>query len=95
MELVFRGLKRGWPLDTLLSDSPEGMQRQVAVALSTYGSLLRYHAGGAVSVQARPRRVKRALHEALFAAGGAEGERRAHARQTRRDAGLPLLRAAG
>jgi hypothetical protein len=71
------------------------MQMQVAVALSTYGLLLLSHAGATLALQALQRRVKRALHEALFAAGGAEGERRAHLRQTRRDAGLPLLRAAG
>jgi hypothetical protein len=81
--------------DTLLSDSPGGMQRQVAVALITYGVLLLYQAGGAWSLKTLQRRVKRTLHEARLAAGGVEGERRAHARQTRRDAGLPLLRAAG
>ena len=65
------------------------------MALLTYGVLLLYHAGGALSLKALQRRVKRALHEALFAAGVAEGERRAHVRQTHRDAGLPLLRATG
>ena len=92
---MFRWLKRVLQLDTLLSYSPGGIQMQVAVALLTYGLLLLYHAGGALSLKARQRRVKRALHEALFAAGVAEGERRAPARQTRREAGLPLLRAAG
>jgi IS4 transposase len=95
IEIVFRWLKRVLQLDTLISYSPGGIQMQVAVALITYGLLLLYHAGGALSLKALQRRVKRALHETLFAAGVAEGERRAHARQTRRDAGLPLLRAAG
>jgi DDE family transposase len=95
IEIVFRWLKRVLQLDTLISYSPGGIQMQVAVALITYGLLLLYHAGGTLSLKALQRRVKRALHEALFAAGVAEGERRAHARRTRRDAGLPLLRAAG
>jgi len=95
IEIVFRWLKRVLQLDTLISYSPGGIQMQVAVALITYGMLLLYHAGGALSVKALQRRVKQALHEALFAAGVAEGERRAHARQTRRNAGLPLLQAAG
>jgi hypothetical protein len=95
IEIVFRWLKRVLQLDTLISYSPGGIQMQVAVALITYGLLLLYHAGGILSLKALPRRVKRALHEALFAAGVAEGERRAHLRQTRRDAGLSLLRAAG
>lgn len=95
IEIVFRWLKRVLQLDTLISVSPGGIQMQVAVALITYGVLLLYHAGGALSLKALQRQVKRALHEALFAAGVAEGERRAHARRTRRDAGLPLLRAAG
>ena len=95
IEIVFRWLKRVLQLDTLISVSPGGIQMQVAVALITYGVLLLYPAGGALSLKALQRRVKRALHEALFAAGVAEGERRAHVRQTRRDAGLPLLRATG
>jgi IS4 transposase len=95
IEIVFRWLKRVLQLDTLISISPGGIQMQVAVALLTYGVLLLYHAGGALSVKALQRRVKRALHEALFAAGVAEGERRAHVRRTRRDAGLSLLRSAG
>ena len=41
------------------------------------------------------RQLKRALHDALYAAGVAEGERRAHERGTLLDAGLPLLREAG
>jgi hypothetical protein len=92
---VFRWLKRGLQLDTLRSDSPGGMPRQGAVALITYGLRLLYPAGGALSLQGLPRRVKRALPEALFAAGVGEGERRAQEREIRREAGLPLLRAAG
>ncbi len=95
IKIVFRWLKRVLQLDTLISYSPAGIQMQVAVALITYGLLLLYHAGGALSLKALQRRVKQALHEALFAAGVAEGERRAHARQTRQHAGLPLLQAAG
>lgn len=95
IEIVFRWLKRVLQLDTLISYSPGGIAMQVAVALITYGLLLLYHAGGALSVKALQRRVKRALHEALFAAGVAEGERRARERRARRDAGLPLLREAG
>jgi DDE family transposase len=94
-EIVFRWLKRVLQLDTLISYSPGGIEMQVAVALITYGLLLLYHAGGALSLKALQRRVKRALHEALFAAGVAEGERRAQERRARRDAGLPLLREAG
>lgn len=68
---------------------------QVAVALIIYGLLILYHAGGALSLRALRRQVKRALHEALFAAGVAEGERRARERKARCDVGLPLLREAG
>jgi IS4 transposase len=93
--IVCRWLKRVLQLDTLISYSPGGRAMQVAVALITYGLLLLYHAGGALSLKALQRRVKRALPEALFAAGVAEGERRAHERRVRRDAGLPLLREAG
>ena len=50
---------------------------------------------GALSLKALQRWVKRALHEALFAAGVAEGKRRAWERKARRDVGLPLLREAG
>ena len=95
IEIVFRWLKRVLQLDTLISYSPGGIQLQVAVALITYGLLLLYHAGGALSVKALQRRVKQALHEALFAAGVAEGERRAQERKRRTDAGVPLLRATG
>lgn len=95
IESVFRWRKRGLQLDTLLSYRPGGIQRQVAVALITDGLLLRYHAGGALSLKGLQRRVKRALHEALFAAGVVEGERRAQEREIRREAGLPLLREAG
>jgi len=93
--IVFRWRKRVLQLDPLLRDSPGGLQRQGAVALSTYGLLLLYHAGGALSLKGLQRRVKRALHEALFAAGVGEGERRAQEREIRRKAGLPLLREAG
>jgi IS4 transposase len=95
IEIVFRWLKRVLQLDTLISYSPGGIAMQVAVALITYGLLLLYHAGGALSLKALQRRVKRALHEALFAAGVAEGERRAQERRARREADLPLLREAG
>jgi IS4 transposase len=95
IEIVFRWLKRGLQLDTLISYSPGGIAMQVAVALLTYGVLLLYHAGGALSLKALQRRVKRALHEALFAAGVAEGERRAQERKRRANAGEPLLRATG
>lgn len=95
IEIVFRWLKRVLQLDTVISDSPGGIAIQVAVALITYGRLLLYHAGGALSLKALQRRIKRALHEALFAAGVAEGERRAQERSARREAGLPLLRKAG
>lgn len=95
IEIVFRWLKRVLQLDTLISYSPGGIELQVAVALITYGLLLLYHAGGALSLKALQRQVKRALHEALFAAGVAEGERRARERKARCDAELPLLREAG
>jgi len=95
IEIVFRWLKRVLQLDTLISYSPGGIQMQVAVALITYGILLLYHAGGALSVKALQQRVKQALHEALFAAGVAEGERRAQERKRRADADVPLLRATG
>ena len=48
-----------------------------------------------MSLKALQRRVKRALPEALFAAGVAEGERRVRERRARLDASLPLLREAG
>lgn len=95
IEIVFRWLKRVLQLDTLISYSPGGIELQVAVALITYGLLLLYHAGGALSLKALQRQLKRALHEALFAVGVAEGERRAHERGALLDAGLPLLREAG
>ena len=95
IEIVFRWLKRVLQLDTLISYSPGGIEMQVAVALIPYGLMLLYHAGGTLSLKALQRRVKRALHEALFAAGVAEGERRAQERRARQEAGLPLLREAG
>jgi len=93
--MVFRWLKRGLQLDPVISYSPGGIGRQVAVALITDGLLLLYQAGGALSLKALQRRVKPAVHEALFAAGVAEGERRAQERGRRAAAGLPLLREAG
>ena len=95
IEIVFRWLKRVLQLDTLISVSPSGIEMQVAVALITYGLLLLYQAGNTLSLKALQRRVKRALHEALFAAGVAEGERRAQERERRANAGLPRLRATG
>ncbi len=95
IEIVFRWLKRVLRLDTLISYSPGGIEMQVAVALITYGLLLLYHAGGALSLKALQRQLKRALPDALYAAGVAEGERRAHERGALLDAGLPLLREAG
>jgi Transposase DDE domain len=82
IEIVCRWLKRVLQLDTLISVSPAGIAMQVAVALIVYGLLLLYHEGGTLSVKGLPRRVKTELHRALFAAGVAEGERRAQARAT-------------
>ena len=79
IEIVFRWLKRVLQLDTLISVSPAGIAMQVAVALIVYGVLLLYHAGGALSLKALQRRIKTELHGAIFAAGIAEGERRARA----------------
>jgi hypothetical protein len=95
IEIVWRWLKRVLQLDTLISYSPGGVAMQVAVALLTYGLLLLYHAEGPLSLKALQRQVKRSLHQALFAAGVAEGERRTRERGARQDAGLPLLREAG
>ena len=92
---MFRGLKRVLQFDTLRSDSPGGIPLQVAVALSIDGLRLRYPAGAAGSLPALQRRVKRALHAALFAARVAAGERRAQERTRQADAGVPLLRATG
>jgi Transposase DDE domain len=80
IEIVFRWLKQLLQLDTLISVSPAGIAMQVAVALIVYGVLLLYHAGGALSLKALQRRLKTELHGAIFAAGVAEGERRARAR---------------
>jgi hypothetical protein len=82
IEIVFRWLKRVLQLDTLISVSPAGIAMQVAVALIVYGLLLLYHEGGTLSLKALQRRVKTELHGAIFAAGVAEGERRAQARTT-------------
>jgi len=93
IEIVFRWLKRVLKLDELISVSPKGVEMQVAVALLVYGVLLQYHHGGALSLKAIQRRIKTELHRALFAAGMAEGERRARARTAA--PGPPLLRAVG
>jgi IS4 transposase len=79
-EIVFRWLERVLKLDELISVSPAGIEMQVAGALIAYGLLLLYHAGGPLSLKAIQRRVKTAMNEAIFAAGVAEGERRARAR---------------
>lgn len=92
MESVFRWLKRGLQLDTLISVSPAGIAMQVAVALIVYGLLLLYHEGGALSLKALQRRLKTELHGAIFAAGVAEGERRQRTRTTSGPS-PPLLRA--
>ena len=94
IEIVFRWLKRVLQLDTLISVSPAGIAMQVAVALITYGLLLLYHAGGALSLTALQRRVKAELHGAIFAAGVAEGRRQERDRTTSGFA-LPRLRAVG
>jgi Transposase DDE domain len=80
IEIVFRWLKCVLKLDELISVSPAGIERQGAVALIAYGVMLLYHAGGTLALKAIQRRITIALHEALFAAGVAEGERRARAR---------------
>jgi IS4 transposase len=94
IEIVFRWLKRVLQLDTLISVSPKGVEMQVAVALLVYGVLLQYHHGGALSLKALQRRLQTELHRALFAAGVAEGERRARAR-TVGSLSPPRLRAVG
>jgi hypothetical protein len=80
IEIVFRWLKRVLRLDDLISVSPKGLELQVAVALIIYGVMVQYHQGGTLSLKAIQRRLKTELHRALFAAGVAEGERRARAR---------------
>jgi Transposase DDE domain len=80
IEIVFRWLKHVLRLEELISVSPAGIEMQVAVALIAYGLMLPYHAGGPLSLKAIRRRIQLALHEALFAAGVKEGERRARAR---------------
>jgi hypothetical protein len=95
IEIVFRWLKQVLQLDTLISVSPAGIAMQVAVALIVYGVLLLYHAGGALSLKALQRRIKTELHGAIFAAGVAEGERRARARAAPATPSLLLLRAVG
>jgi Transposase DDE domain len=95
IEIVFRWLKRVLQLDELISVSPKGVELQVAVALLVYGVLLQYHQGGALSLKALQRRLKTELHRALFAAGVAEGERRARARASAPSPSSPRLRAVG
>jgi hypothetical protein len=92
IEIVFRWLKQVLQLDELISVSPKGVEIQVAVALIVYGGLLQYHHGGALSLKALQRRVKIELHRALFAAGVAEGERRARARAAASGPSPPRLR---
>jgi hypothetical protein len=94
IEIVFRWLKRVLQLATLISVSPAGIAMQVAGALITYGLLLLYHAGGALSLKALQRRIKTELHGAIFAAGVAEGRRQEQARTTS-DFAPPRLRAVG
>jgi IS4 transposase len=95
VEIVFRGLKRVLKLDGLISVSPAGVEMQVAVALIAYGLMLLYHAGGTLSPKAMQRRIKTALHEAPFAAGVEEGERRARARAAPPHTPTQPLRKAG
>jgi hypothetical protein len=95
IEIVFRWLKQVLQLDTLISVSPAGIAVQVAVALTVYGLLLLYHAGGTLSLKALQRRVKTALHDALFAAGVAEGELRARIRTAAPSPSPPRLRLVG
>jgi len=92
IEIVFRWLKRVLRLDDLISVSPKGVELQVAVALIVYGVLLQSHQGGALSLKAIQRRVKTELHRALFAAGVAEGERRARDRASAPGPSPPRLR---
>lgn len=95
IEIVFRWLKRVLQLDELISVSPAGIEMQVAVALIAYGIMLLYHAGGTLSLKAIQRHLQTALHEAIFAAGVAEGERRAHARAAPPRTSIQPLRKAG
>jgi hypothetical protein len=95
IEIVVRWLKRVLQLDTLISVSPAGIAMQGAVALIVYGVLLLYHAGGTLSLKAVQRRVKTELHGAIFAAGVAEGERRARVRAAASGFSPPRLRAVG
>jgi hypothetical protein len=95
IEIVFRWLKRVLKLDELISVSPAGIEMQVAVALIVYGLMVLYHEGGALSLKALQRRIKTELHEAIFAAGVAEGRRQERARATAPGPPSPLLRAVG
>jgi IS4 transposase len=95
IEIVFRWLKRVLQLDELISVSPAGIEMQVAVALIAYGIMLLYHTGGTLSLKAIQRHIKTALHQALFAAGVEEGERRARARAAPPRTSAQPLRKAG
>ena len=91
-ESVFRWLKQVLQLDTVSSVRPAGLEMQGAVALLMDGLLLLYHAGGSLSLKALQRQLKPALNEASFAAGVAEGERRARARAAACGPSPPRLR---
>ncbi len=95
IEIVFRWLKRVLQLDALISVSPKGLEVQVAVALLVYGLMLQYHQGGALSLTALQRRLKTEFNKAIFAAGVAEGERRARARAAAPGLSPPRLRGVG
>jgi transposase len=73
--------------------SPKGVERPVAVALIVYGVLLQYLHAGALSLKALQRRLQTEAQRARFAAGVAEGERRARARAVGSGPSPPRLRA--
>jgi hypothetical protein len=93
--MVCRWLTRVLPLAALRRVSPAGIARQVAVALIVSGVVLLYQAGGALSLKARQRRVTTELPGASFAAGVAEGARRARARAAPAPSAPLRLRAVG
>lgn len=95
IEIVFRWLKRVLKLDELISVSPAGIEMQVAVALIAYGLMLLYHQGGPLSLKAIQRQIKTSLHEAIFVAGVAEGQRQQRARAAPPGPLTPLLPEAG
>lgn len=95
IEIVFRWLKRVLKLDELISVSPAGIEMQVAVALIAYGLMVLYHEGGPLSLKAIQRRIKTAMNDAIFAAGVAEGQRRATARAAPPGTTTQPLRKAG